>query len=246
MKLFTHAATLALLFTTPVNAGETVTYATETTALSGYQTQTDNAAATIVIFHTFGGLTDFEKTRAQMFTDAGYNAFAADLYGLDVQPTTRAEKQGAMAELFSDRQELQARLRAAIDQAATLGADKIIIMGYSMGGGAIMELLYSGLGSTLGVDGYGVFFGRVSDQMQRAIPDMTAPIFVAHGKADTILATSDLMVFAEDLDFTNTQYQIEVYPEAGHMFSVSGHPNYDADADVKSWQAFLNFIENQS
>lgn len=245
MKLFAQTIAFTLLFATSVIAGETVTYTTETTALTGYQVQADAAPATIVIFHTFGGLTDFEKNRAQMFADAGFNAFAADLYGLDALPTTREEKQTAMADLFSDRDELRARLRAAIDQAATLGTEKLVVMGYSMGGGALMDLVYSGLGSTLGVDGYGVFFGRVSDPMQRGLPDGVAPIFIAHGEADAILATSDLMVFAENMDFTDTEYQIEMYREAGHMFSVSGHPNYNANADAKSWQAFLNFIEKQ-
>ena len=212
------------------------------TQMEGYQAIAENPSATIVILHTFGGLSDFEKDRALLLAEAGYSAFAADLYGVGVDPTTREEKAAAMAVLFSDRQEMRARLRAAVEHASTLGSDTVIVMGYSMGGGTAMDMIRSELGSELGIDGYGIFFGRLSDPLERLFPDDVAPIYVAQGGADDVLPVSVILMVLDDMEFAEADYRIEIFSGAGHMFSVFGHPNYDEKADKESWQSFLSFV----
>lgn len=244
MKYLKYTALAAIMLSTPALAGESVSYSVGNTQMEGYQAIAENPSATIVILHTFGGLSDFEKGRAQMLADAGYSAFATDLYGVGVNPVTRDEKAAAMALLFGDREEMRARIRVAVEHAATLGSDTVIVMGYSMGGGAAMDMAISGLGSTIGIDGYGIFFGRLSDPLERLFPDDVAPIYVAQGGADTFLPVSAIPLFLENLEFAEAEYRIEIFSGAGHMFSVLGHPNYNERADKDSWRSFLTFVDN--
>ena len=97
-----------------------------------------------------------------------------------------------------------------------------------------MELAWSGLGNALGVDGYVIFSGRVSDTHGRTMPEGVAPFFVAQGEADTQIQVSGLENFADDVDLAGGQVTALTYPGAGHLFSAFGFPNYDAAADADS------------
>ncbi|WP_137702687.1 dienelactone hydrolase family protein [Marimonas lutisalis] len=223
-------------------AGQDVTYKVGGETFEGYFAEAENASATVVILPTWNGISDYEKDRAQMLMKQGYNALAADVHGVDALPRSMEEKQAAYEAFFRDQERLQALLREIVEVASERGDGDVFVMGYSMGGGATMELARSGLGNALGVDGYAVFSGRVSDPQGRMMPDGTAPIFVAHGEKDARVPVSGLTNFEDDLDLAGITYDIHIYPGAGHLFSAMGFPNYNAAADADSWAAYLEFL----
>jgi dienelactone hydrolase len=76
------ALTLAVLFAPlTAQAGEAVTY-----DLGGESFEVYRAAASggskglVIIIHDWDGLTDYEKKRAEMLAEMGFDAFAVDLY----------------------------------------------------------------------------------------------------------------------------------------------------------------------
>lgn len=223
-------------------AGETVTYAAGDVAMEGYYAAAPDAAGTVVILPTWKGVSDYEKDRADMLAEAGWNAFVGDLHGAGRLPKSTEEMAAAHDAFFADEARELGILRAAVEAADRLGGGDLVVMGYSMGGGATMDIVRSGLGSELGVDGYAVFSGRVSDPKGRMVPEGSGPIFVAHGEKDGRVPVSGLVNFEDDMSFTDVPVEIHIYEGKGHLFSAFGFPNYDAAADAESWAAFTDFL----
>ncbi|PHQ96451.1 MAG: hypothetical protein COB40_08230 [Marinosulfonomonas sp.] len=200
---------------------------------------------TIVILTTWNGLSDFEMDRAQMLADMGFSSFVADLYPIGQQPMTMEAKQAALKAHLGDQDRMQAIVSAAISQARDDNDEPLFVMGYSMGAITAMEVAWSGLGNEIGVDGYVIFSGRVSDAHGRIMPDAVAPFFVAHGEADTQVQVSGLENFVDDVELAGSTVTAHTYPGAGHLFSAFGFPNYNADDDADSWAELTNFLEGR-
>jgi len=74
-------------------AGETVKYMDGDVELEGYYVPSrcgDLKASypTVMVIHQWKGLTGNEKMRAEMLSRQCYNAFAIDMYGKGIRPTT--------------------------------------------------------------------------------------------------------------------------------------------------------------
>lgn len=239
-------STAFALVAAAASAGDNVQYMVDDRPFQGYLAMAEDPLGTVVILPTWNGLSDYEKDRARMLADMGYTAFAADLYPAGAHPTTMKAKQAALKAHLGDQVGMHAMLDAAISTARTAGNDPLIVMGYSMGAITAMELAWSGLGNELGVDGYAIFSGRVSDTHGRMMPDDVAPFFVALGEADTQVNVSGLDAFVGDIDLAGGTVTSHTYPEAGHLFSAFGFPNYDAEADADSWAKLAEFLGIQT
>jgi hypothetical protein len=94
MKLII-ALGLSLLSLIPASAKlvtETVDYPDEKgTPLQGFVVYDDSLSGKrpgVIVVHDWRGITDYTHKRADMLAELGYIAFAADIYGKDVRPTT--------------------------------------------------------------------------------------------------------------------------------------------------------------
>jgi len=245
MTKITLLTTALALAATTVLAGESVTYEVDGHTFDGYLAQAETPRGTIVILPTWNGLSDYEKDRARMLADLGFTSFAADLYPAREHPTTLEAKQAALQAHLADQVGMHAILQAAISASGEESDEPLFVMGYSMGAITAMELAWSGLGNELGVDGYIIFSGRVSDTKGRIMPDEVAPFFVAHGEADTQVNVGGLTNFIDDVELAGSEVTAHVYSGAGHLFSAFGFPNYDAEADANSWMKLMDFLDNQ-
>ena len=146
----TAAAALAL----SAEAGEAVTYDVDGMTYEGYLAEaTREAKGLVIIIHDWGGLDDYEKTRAEMLADEGYDAFAVDLYGAGNRPDTTEARKELVGQLYGDRDMMRARILGGIAKAREVsGENEAIVMGYCFGGGATLELARSGEGE--GIAGY--------------------------------------------------------------------------------------------
>lgn len=227
-------------------AGDETDFTVGDDTYAAYVAQAEDPKGTIVLLPTWNGLSDYEKDRAQMLAAMGYTTVAADLYPVGQHPLTMEAKQAALTAHLGDQGRMHAILRAAISEARQTGEDPLLVMGYSMGAITAMELAWSGLGNELGVDGYVIFSGRVSDTHGRFMPEDVAPFFVAHGEADTQVQVSGLENFVDDVELSNGTVTAYTYAGAGHLFSAFGFPNYDAEADADSWQKLTEFLESNT
>jgi dienelactone hydrolase len=243
MKMTLMSAVLALAGTN-VWAGESTEFAVGEETYSGYIARAHNPRGTIVILPTWNGLSDYEMDRAQMLADMGFTSFVADLYPVGQQPRTMEAKQAALEAHVGDRDRMNAIVSAAITQARQTSDEPLLVMGYSMGALTAMEVAWSGTGNELGVDGYIIFSGRLSDAHGRMMPDDVAPFFVALGEADKMIPISTLINFVDDVELAGGTVTAHTYPEAGHLFSAFGFPNYSAEDDANSWAQLTKFLDD--
>jgi len=63
----------------------------EKTFAAHVETSASPAKATVFIIHDWDGLTDYEKSRAKMLSDLGFDAIAIELFGVDAKLENRGD-----------------------------------------------------------------------------------------------------------------------------------------------------------
>jgi dienelactone hydrolase len=240
-----HLSVLAAstAFALAAQAGETVDYDIDGAAYEGYLAEaTRESKGLVVIIHDWGGLDDYEKTRAEMIADTGYDAFAIDLYGKENRPDTTEARKEQVGKLYNDREMMRARILAGLDQArASSGETDAIVMGYCFGGGATLELARSGEGENIA--GYATFHGSLDAPDGADYADTQAPILVMHGGADSGIPNALAADLADQLETDGITYEVQIYSGAPHAWTVFGSDRYQERADRKSWDAFMDFTQ---
>ena len=224
-------------------AAQQVTYQVDGQDYQGYFAKAlDGSKGSVLLIHDWDGLTDYEEKRADMLAEQGYNTFAADLYGAGNRPVETKAKKEQTAKLYKDRKKMQRLILAAITESKKLSQDEMVVMGYCFGGAAVLELARSAKAPD--VKGYVTFHGGLATPEGQNYNNLTAPLFIAHGGADTAIPLSQVADLGAKLEAVNADYEIQIYSGAPHAFTVMGSRRYQEVADKKSWNAFLNFLEH--
>ncbi|MFM2587140.1 dienelactone hydrolase family protein [Vibrio sp. TBV020] len=232
------------LLTSFAFAGSDKIYNVNGSEYEGYWSKVADDAPLVLLVHDWDGLTDYEKKRAEMLNELGYNVFAADLFGKGVRPTEVKDKKQHTGELYKDRDKLRTLMQGSLDYAASLGgdADNVVVMGYCFGGAAVLESARAGMKAK----GFVTFHGGLSTPDGQSYAMTKAPILVLHGTADTAIPMSQFATLAEELEQSNVKHEMITYSGAPHAFTVFGSPRYREDADTKSWSSFTGFLAMQT
>jgi len=233
----------ALCFASSAWAGEAVTYEVDGAAYEGYHADAgEDAKGLVLIIHDWDGLTDYERQRADMLAEMGYDAFAVDLYGKGNRPVETGAKKAETEKLYNDRETMRALILAGLDEARRRGGGDAVVMGYCFGGAATLELARSGAADN--VVGYASFHGGLSTPEGQSYSADTPPILIAHGGADRLISMDAVAQLSRELEEAGVTYEIEVYSGARHAFTVFGSDRYQARADQKSWASFNTLLAN--
>lgn len=207
-----------------------------------------DAQPIVMLVHDWNGLGDYEKRRAQMLAERGYAAFAVDLYGQGVRPTTTEASQAESGKLYSDRATMRQRLAAGLAEAQSLAgvdSERVVAIGYCFGGAAVLEMARAGTD----IDGFVSFHGGLATPEGQDYSSTPAPILILHGGNDPVAPMSEVATLAEELNTANVPYDMEIYGGVLHSFTVWGaegdSSRYDPHADIQSWEALLDFLERQ-
>jgi dienelactone hydrolase len=224
-------------------AGNDIVYEVSDETFEGYYaTASGEASGTVLIVHDWNGLDDYERQRADMLAEQGYDAFAVDLFGQGNRPETLDARQEATRALYSDRERMRELTLAGLAEAREQGAaESVVIMGYCFGGAVALEIARSGEADN--VAGYTSFHGGVATPDGQEWPEEVPPLLIAHGGADTSVTMEDVSGLVEELEAIEATYEIQIYSGAPHGFTVFGDERYQQRADEKSWTAFLNLLE---
>ncbi|ERS91647.1 dienelactone hydrolase family protein [Halomonas sp. PBN3] len=224
-------------------AGEDIVYDVDGEAFEGYLSLAEGESrGSVLIIHDWDGLDDYERRRADMLADLGYDAFAADLYGQGNRPDRIEDRKAETARLYEDRERMRTLTLAGLAEARAQGATNgAVIMGYCFGGAVVLEMARSGEAED--VHGFASFHGGLSTPEGQSWPEGAGPILVAHGGADQSISLDDVATLGEELEAAGATYEIEVYSGAPHAFTVFGSDRYQRRADERSWDAFLDLLQ---
>ncbi len=234
---FLSAAALAA---TPALA-EDVSYTHDGESFTGYWAQAETPKGLVVIVHDWDGMTDYERQRADMLAEMGYNAFALDMFGDQTPTETVDHRRAATGALYQDRERMRALIEAGVAQATERSAvDDMVVMGYCFGGAVTLEMARSDMAGM--AEGYATFHGGLSTPEGQSWDGDEPPLLIAHGGADTSITLDDVASLGKDLEEAGNTYTIEIYSNAPHAFTVIGSDRYQERADTASWDAFTDFL----
>lgn len=231
-----------------VITGESVVYTIDGQPYEGYFAHNQgfgNNQPLVMVVHDWDGLDDYEMRRTQMLAEQGYAAFAVDLYGQGVRPTTTEESQAESGKLYGDRAVMRSRLVAGLAQAQQMpGVDgsRVVAMGYCFGGAAVLEMARAGVD----IDGFVSFHGGLTTPEGQDYRQTQGRVLVLHGSDDPVAPMDDVAQLAEDLNAGGVDFDMEIYGGANHPFTVwtADRPgaSYNAQADRKSWRTLITFL----
>lgn len=247
--LFLLLSASLIFAATPSSAasGKDIVYQVRGQAYEGYYhpaARHSDRAPLILMIHDWDGLTGYEKERAKMLSDKGYNVFAADLFGQGVRPTEVKDKRQHTGELYKDREKMRALMDGAMKAAQQQGADpdNAIAMGYCFGGAAVLELARSGAD----MKGFATFHGGLKTPQGQDYSKAKGKILVMHGSADTAIPMEQFAQLTNELEAAGVEHEMITYSGAPHAFTVFGSGRYHETADKQSWKRFSDFLTEVS
>jgi dienelactone hydrolase len=223
---------------------------TDGTALQGYVAFPDSTmwkypAPAVIILPDWDGVNEYEKKRAILFAEAGYVAFAADIYGADLQMVEDFDERIALVMKYTNNTSLYiSRINAALmtvtngtivsnpptDDEEIVKSNSVALVGYCFGGTGVVQYAFNG-GSDNGTDAFQV--GVAYHGGLQTLPDVTMNIsmymLIESGGDDA--AHGNQTILEQALDDANAEWEISRYSGVVHGFTVWSD---DDDEDMNS------------
>jgi len=202
----------------------------------------------VMVVHEWWGLNDYAKQRAKMLAEAGFIAFAADMYGDDKVTTHAEDAKGWMQQITANTKDWQQRAILGVEKLKEhelADANNLAAIGYCFGGSTVMQIAYAGTG----LKGVASFHGSLPPAPKASHGKIKAKILVAHGAQDKFVATEKVNKFTESLINAGADWEMNIYGSAKHSFTNPDSANYgidalgyDKDADNRSWARLMEFF----
>jgi dienelactone hydrolase len=231
---------------------KTVEYRQGDTVLEGYLAYDDAVTEKrpgVLVIHEWTGINPYIKKRTEQLAALGHVAFAADIYGKGVRPST-PELAGKEAGKYrgKDRSLIRARAAAGLATLAAypqVDAGRIAVIGYCFGGTAALELARSGA-KVLGTVS---FHGGLDTPNPADALKIRGKVLVLHGADDPHVPPAQTAAFQQEMRLAKVDWEMVYYGGAVHAFTNpdSGSDNskgaaYNAAADRRSWQEMKLFF----
>jgi len=230
---------------------KTIEYTHEGCTLEAFACIPDGATGprpAVLIAHAWAGRSPFEADKARALAAQGYVGIAIDMYGKGVLGSGPEENGALMKPFLDNRALLQARFQAALAMARrdpAVDPTRIAAIGFCFGGLCVLDLARSGA-DVRGVVSFHGLLGKPGNTDGQRI---SAKVLVLHGNDDPMVPVSDVVALEAELSAAGADWQIHTYGNTLHSFTTpeANDPGfgvkYDANADRRSRQAMLNFLE---
>merc|ERR1712176_523048 len=196
----------------------------------------------VVVLPNWDNVNQYEKERAVLLAESGYVAFAADIYGADLQEGLSDDVRSEQYSTYVNDMDLYvARMQRAVEQlqqVPEVDPNNIAIIGYCFGGTGAIQYAFSGRDDVKAVV---PVHGGLND-----LPDITAPIapytLILSGGDDA--AHGNQTILEEALNMGNATWEITRYAFVEHGFTGWEDSRYNLNADARSWESSMTIFEH--
>ncbi len=193
----------------------------------------------VIMIHASWGLNDQTRAQADSLAAEGYIVLAIDLFG---GSTADAPEQARlqMVRVVENPESARENIRQAYAFVSeTAGAPRIGSLGWDFGGGWSLDaaMLFPNE-----LDAVVIVYGQVTDD-EDALRPIDAPILGLFGGRDPSITLDVVRDFESALERLRKNYDVHVYPYAGHAFADPAAATYDAGVAEDAWQRVLEFFD---
>jgi carboxymethylenebutenolidase len=201
------------------------------TATFGYLAEASQPRAAVVVAHDWYGHLPHLRQRCDLLAASGLSALAPDLY--DGRTTSDpAEAESLFRALDVDL--ARDRLLAAVAHLRRLGAARVGIIGYSMGGWLALLLSASGV-----VEALVAYYAALEPEEWSPIP---CPVQLHLAEIDDWDPPEAPEAYAEWLHASGTRLETHRYPAARHGFANGDLPAFHAGLADLAWTRTVRFL----
>ncbi|MBI1221624.1 MAG: dienelactone hydrolase family protein [Bacteroidetes bacterium] len=240
--------------TVPKLVSEEITYQADSVTMKGYLVYDANIKGKrpgVIVVHEWWGHNEHSRNSANKLAEAGYVAFALDMYG-DGKTADHPQDAGAFAgAVMKNFDGAKKRFNAA---ESILKADphtdssEIGAIGYCFGGGVVLNMARQGAD----LDAVATFHGSLGP-IQKAKPgSIQGKVLIMNGESDPFTSQETITAFKDEMDSAKVDYTFINYPGAKHSFTNPeatalgekfGIPlAYNQEASEASWNELLSFL----
>ncbi len=217
-----------------------VEFAVGSRMASGYlATRASGSGQGVIVLHAWWGLNDFITTLCRRLADAGFVAFAPDLYHGAVAATIAEAKQLRSQVARNSVNKAMSAAVAYLEQHPTIQGKSLGVVGFSLGAHCALWLadhLPNSIGAV--VLYYGTSGGRFTK---------THAAFLGHfAEHDTWGASAHSVQALEmRLRAAGSVATFHTYPSTQHWFAEEDRPDaYDPEAAQLAWERSLEFLHS--
>jgi len=255
MRRLGVAAVFVLGIATAASAAvktKVVDYSQDGTALEGMLAWNDSASGKrpgVIVVHEWWGFNDHARHQAERLAEAGYVAFALDMYGKGKLAAHPDDAMKFVAEATKDPAVAKARFDAAL---AILKADphvdptRIAAIGYCFGGAVVLNMARAGED----LDAVVTFHGALATTTPAAKGAVKPRILVLAGDQDPMVPPAQVEAFKQEMTAAGANFKVVMMPGAKHSFTnpdADSHGMdglaYNAAADKASWADMLQLFK---
>ena len=203
----------------------------------------------VIVAHQWKGISDHEKSRAELIAMRGYVVLCADVYGKGVRADNPKDAAALAGKYKNDRSLLRARINAGLNFLRgheRVNSTNIVAIGYCFGGTTVLELARSGAD----LKGVVSFHGGLSSPTPADAKNVRSKVLALHGADDPFVPTEEVVAFEKEMRDAKVDWQLVAYGGAVHSFTdkSAGNDNskgaaYNEKADLRSWREMKMFLD---
>jgi len=228
---------------------EAVEYDDDGFSLTGFlaipDSPTNGATPAVVIVPDWDGVSGpdgYESKRATLLAEAGYVAFAADIYGSAFTQVDDFDERRNLTTLYRTDYELfVSRIQAAVDLVAAhelVDPEKVLMIGYCFGGTGVVDYAFADLQNVKAVV---PFHGGLTSLAPVETDAVYPYVLVQSGGTDDAHGNNTELEMT--LNAAAATWEITRYSNVNHGFTDWAGDAYNELADWRSWDAMLNVFD---
>lgn len=234
---------------------ETVEYEVNGETFTGYMAYDDAADGErpgVLVVHEWWGHNEFAREQAEKLAEAGYTAFALDMYGSGKLAEHPEDAQKFMKEATRDIDQVKARFMAAkelLQKHDSVDSSRIAAQGYCFGGAVVLNM------ARLGVDLDAVvsYHGALGSPIKAEAGKVQPRIHVYTGGADKMVPSDQVSGLVKEMQDAEADLTLVSFPGVLHSFTNPGADKvadefdmpiaYNEDAARRSWEGTMRLYD---